>query len=237
MKVAVIILCVLALLFGAGAYYFYSQASKATAEFDRLNGANKELAFQISKLEEEKASIVQELEQKISDISRSKEEEVAKVKGTYDELVEGMKQEIEDGKIKITRLADRLSVSMVDKILFPSGEAEVTPEGVKVLERVGKVLKNTTNKVIRVEGHTDNVPISSKLIKKYPTNWELSNARATNVVRFLQEKVGIESARLEAVGLAEFHPIASNETVEGRSQNRRIEIILLPDIKDVKVEK
>jgi chemotaxis protein MotB len=237
MKVALIIVAILAVLFGAGAFYFFNQAGKARAEFDRLNGANKDLTFQISKLEGEKAAVVKELEQKISDISRAKEEEVAKVKGTYDELVEGMKQEIEDGKIKITRLADRLSVSMVDKILFPSGESEVTPEGVKVLERVGKVLKNTTNKVIRVEGHTDNVPISSKLVKKYPTNWELSNARATNVVRFLQEKVGIESTRLEAVGLSEFHPIASNETAEGRSQNRRIEIILLPDIKDVKPEK
>lgn len=237
MKVTVIILCILALLFGAGGYYFYNQTNKAAAEHDRLNGVNKELTFQISRLEQEKATIVAELEQKITEISLAREEEVAKVKGTYDELVEGMKQEIEDGKIKITRLADRLSVSMVDKILFPSGESEVTPEGVKVLERVGGVLKNTTNKVIRVEGHTDNVPISSKLVKKYPTNCELSNARATNVVRFLQDNVGIEPVRLEAVGLSEFHPIASNETAQGRSQNRRIEIILLPDIKEVQAEK
>lgn len=96
-----------------------------------------------------------------------------------------MKEEIEQGQIKITKLVDRLSVSMVDKILFPSGRAEITPEGLKVLERVGNILKNTKDKVIRVEGHTDNIPISGKLQKVYPTNWELSSARATNVVCFL----------------------------------------------------
>jgi chemotaxis protein MotB len=140
-----------------------------------------------------------------------------------------MKNEIEQGQIKITQLADRLSVSMVDKILFPSGEAELTPEGIKVLERVGNVLKNTSNKIIRVEGHTDNVPIHPRLQKQYPTNWELSTARAANVVRFLQEKVGIEPERMQVIGLSEYQPVATNKTVSGRSKNRRIEITLLPE--------
>ncbi len=232
MKIVMIIVIILAIALAAGVFYFFDANGKISAKLDETLGQNKELTFKNEKVEEEKAAVVSELEQKISEISREKEEEIAKLKGTYDELVQDMKQEIEDGKIKITRMADRLSVSMVDKILFPSGEAEVTPEGIQVLERVGNVLKNTKNKIIRVEGHTDNVPISSKLIQKYPTNWELSNARATNVVRFLQDKVGIEPERLEAVGLAEFHPIASNETAEGRSQNRRIEIILLPQVQE-----
>jgi chemotaxis protein MotB len=67
------------------------------------------------------------------------------------------------------------------------------------------------------------------LVRQFPTNWELSTARATNVVRFLQEKTGIEAARLQAVGLSEFHPVASNNAEKGRSQNRRIEIALLPE--------
>jgi chemotaxis protein MotB len=144
-----------------------------------------------------------------------------------------MKAEIDQGQVTITKLADRLSVSMVDRILFPSGEAEITPAGLKVLQRVGNVLKNAENKVIRVEGHTDNVPISDKLADKFPTNWELSTARASNVVRFLEEKVAIDPARLEAVGLSEFHPVASNATAQGRSRNRRIEIALLPDLREV----
>ena len=118
---------------------------------------------------------------------------------------------------------------MVDKILFPSGEAEITPEGLEILERVGNVLKNTQDKMIRVEGHTDNVPIHPNLQDKFPTNWELSTTRATNVVRFLQERVGIKGVLLHAVGLSEYHPVASNSTSAGRSQNRRIEINLLPE--------
>jgi len=236
MKVAMIVVSIVAIALASAGFYFFTEKGKMATKLDETLGLNKELTFQTEKLEEEKSAVVKELEQKISEISREKEEEIAKLKGTYDELVLDMKQEIEDGKIKITRMADRLTVSMTDKILFPSGESEVTSEGIEVLNRVGNVLKSTKNKIIRVEGHTDNVPISSKLIKKYPTNWELSNARATNVVRFLQEKVEIEPERLEAVGMAEFHPVASNETVEGKSQNRRIEIILLPLIQETPQE-
>ena len=97
-----------------------------------------------------------------------------------------------------------------------------------MLERVGEVLKQMDNHIVRVEGHTDNATIRGRLAQKYPTNWELSTARATNVVRFLQETTGIDPARLEAVGLGEHHPLASNDTKEGMAQNRRIEIALLP---------
>jgi chemotaxis protein MotB len=146
----------------------------------------------------------------------------------HEELVKELQTEIDNKEIQITQLADRLSVSMVDKILFPSGEAEITPAGLKVLERVGNIIKNVQDKIIRIEGHTDNVPIHPRLQKQFPTNWELSTARATNVLRFLQEKVGMDPIRLQAVGLSEYHPLATNETAAGRSQNRRIEIALLP---------
>ncbi len=223
-KLMVTLLVIAGIILGGLCYYFYDLNKKAKAE-------NTDLKFSIQKLEKEKVVITKKLEEKIASISNEKEEEIDKLKGTYDELVADMKTEIEQGQIKITQLVDRLSVSMVDKILFPSGRAEITPEGLKVLERVGKVLKNTKNKIIRVEGHTDNVPISpsSNLKKIYPTNWELSSARATNVVRFLQETVEIEPSRLRAVGMSEYHPIASNETLEGKGQNRRIEITLIPE--------
>ncbi|MBW1814167.1 MAG: flagellar motor protein MotB [Deltaproteobacteria bacterium] len=222
-KFMVTLLAMAAIVLGGFSYYFYDLNKKAETK-------NAGLSFRIDKLEKEKVLIAKQLEEKIKSISKDKEVEIDKLKGTYDELVGDMKTEIELGQIKITQLVDRLSVSMVDKILFPSGRAEITPEGLKILERVGKVLKNTKDKIIRVEGHTDNVPIlsGSKLKEIYPTNWELSSARATNVVRFLQEKVEIEPTRLRPVGMSEYHPVASNETPEGNSQNRRIEITLIP---------
>ena len=194
------ILIVIALVFAGAAYYFYD--GKTTAET--------------------------ELESKVDSLSKEKEKEIAQLKGTYNEFAARLKKEIAQGQIKIIQLSDRLSVIMVDKILFPSGEAEITPEGLIVLERIGDVLKNTKNKTIRVEGHTDNVQINKQLKKKYSTNWELSTARATNVVRFLQENIGIEAKLLQPIGLSEYHPVASNETPDGRSENRRIEIALLP---------
>lgn len=230
MKVTVIILSILSLGLAGNSYYFYDAKTKVQHEVEDLRSTKEELTFKVNNLEEEKTKIADELEAKISDLSKEKEEEIAKLKGTYDELVANMNNEIEQGQIKITQMADRLSVSMVDKILFPSGEAQITPDGVKVLERIGKVLKNTQGKIIRVEGHTDNVPIHPRLQKEFPTNWELSTARATNVVRFLQEKSGIDDVRLQAIGMSEYHPVASNETVSGRSKNRRIEIALLPEL-------
>lgn len=230
MKVAAIILGALALILAGATYFFYADGAKARLEMKRAQDAQTDLAYKVVDLEGQKAAMAAELEAKVADVSKQKEEEIAKLRETYDQLTAGMKEEIEQGQVKITQLADRLSVSMVEKILFPSGQADITPRGLKVLERVGSVLKNTKGKVIRVEGHTDNVPITGELTKTYPTNWELSTARATNVVRFLQEKTGIEPERLQAVGMSEYRPVASNKTPAGRAQNRRIEIALMPEL-------
>jgi chemotaxis protein MotB len=229
MKVGMIVAAALALVMAGAAYFFYSSGARAKMELKRSHDAQTDLAYKVVDLEAQKAAVSAELESKLAEASKQKEEEIARLKETYDQLAAGMKEEIEQGQVKITQLADRLSVSMVEKILFPSGQADITPKGLKVLERVGAVLKNTKGKVIRVEGHTDNVPITGELTKTYPTNWELSTARATNVVRFLQEKAGIEPARLQAVGMSEFRPVASNQTPAGRAQNRRIEIALMPE--------
>jgi chemotaxis protein MotB len=231
MKVATILSMVVAVLLAGATWYYHSSATSAQQERDDLKNAREELLVRVSNLEQEKAAVASRLETQIASLSKEKEQEIDRLRSTYDTLLTDLKSEIEQGQITITKMADRLSVSMIDKILFSSGEADITAEGIKVLGRVGSVLKNTEKKVIRVEGHTDNVPISSRLVEKFRTNWELSTARANNVVRFLQDKVGISPARLEAVGLSEFHPVATNTTVTGRSQNRRIEIALLPDLR------
>jgi chemotaxis protein MotB len=138
-----------------------------------------------------------------------------------------MKAEVAKEQITITELKGKLTVDVLEKILFDSGEAEVKPEGLEVLQRVSDVLKNVKDKAIRVEGHTDNIPIKGQLIKKYSTNWELSAARAINVAKYLQQQ-GLDPTLLSATAFGEYKPVASNDTSEGRAKNRRIAIILLP---------
>ncbi len=169
-----------------------------------------------------------ELSREMERLAREKEEVVSRLKSTYDNLVKDLQQEIKQGEIKITQIKDKLSVNMVEKILFDSGKAEIKPKGKEVLKKVGDILKKVTDKQIRIEGHTDNVPIGPGLQAKYPTNWELSTTRATTVARFLQDKAEIDPKLLVAAGYSEYRPIAGNDTDEGKAQNRRIEIVLLP---------
>ena len=127
----------------------------------------------------------------------------------------------------ISELKGKLTVNMVDSILFDSGKAEVKKGGLEVLGKVISILKDVKDKAIRIEGHTDNVQISERLAKRYPTNWELSAARAINVTRYLQAE-GIDPGQLAAVAYGEWKPVGANDTEEGRAKNRRIEIILVP---------
>lgn len=156
-----------------------------------------------------------------------KSKEVEATSNTYKDLLKEMKGEIAKGQITITELKGKLTMDVVDKILFDSGEAQVKQEGLEVLQRVVDILKNVKDKNIRVEGHTDNVQIAGRLVKKYPTNWELSQARALNVTKYLQQQ-GIDPQILSATAFGEYKPIADNSTPEGRAKNRRIAIILLP---------
>jgi chemotaxis protein MotB len=188
-----------------------------------LDGENTSLKETAAKLES--SNVV--LQKDIDNLKKSKEEEVRSVKKAHEDLLQEMKAEVAKEQITITELKGKLTVDVLEKILFDSGEAEVKPEGLEVLQRVSDVLKNVKDKAIRVEGHTDNIPIKGQLAKKYPTNWELSAARAINVTRFLQ-KQGIDPAVLSSTAYGEYKPIADNNTSEGRAKNRRIAIILLP---------
>jgi len=170
--------------------------------------------------EAEKASLEQE--------RAAKEAEIQRLTKTHEDLTKSLEAEIAKGDIKIRQVRDRLTINMVDRVLFDSGQAKVKPAGLKVLKQVSDILKKVADKQIRIEGHTDNVPIRGKLKERYPTNWELSTARATNVVRYLIEDGGVDQVNLAAVGYADTRPVASNDGEEGRTTNRRIEITLYP---------
>lgn len=201
-------------------------------QHDALTRARTDLEKRVAELEHETADLTA-LNNRLSSDVQSKDEELAKLKVTYDALEQKMKAEIGAGDIRLTNVGGRLQVDLVDKILFDSGDATISKRGEEVLSRVGQVLATIRDKQIQVSGHTDTQRISEKIAAQFPTNWELSVARATNVTRFLQEKAGVPSPLLVASGYGEFHPVASNATPQGRARNRRIEILLTPIIQPV----
>jgi chemotaxis protein MotB len=140
-----------------------------------------------------------------------------------------MRRALESKEVTISELQGKLTVNILDRILFDSGEAQLKPEGHEVLKKVAAVLAQYPLRQIHVIGHTDNVPIGPTFRAKYPTNWELSTARATAAVRFLVEQAGVDPLRLGAVGYGEFRPVADNASSEGRARNRRIAIVILSD--------
>jgi chemotaxis protein MotB len=130
------------------------------------------------------------------------------------------------GQIVITRQDNTIVIRLPNQLLFPSASADLRPEALALLGVAGTVIAEAPYQV-RVEGHTDNVPVGTE---RYPTNWELSSARATAVLRYLIEHAGVDAGRAFAAGFAEYRPVASNDTPEGRALNRRADIVLLyPD--------
>ncbi len=172
-----------------------------------------------------------ELQALVDELSKSKRKleaakaELEKKSGEYEQLATALQGEIEAGRIELMELRGRTTVKMKDKILFASGSATIGADGRAALKKVAEALRGVQGKAIRVEGHTDNVPTGSS--GPFPTNWELSSARSLAVVRFLQES-GVDPTRLSGVGFGEFQPIQPNDTPEGKSLNRRIEIVLVP---------
>lgn len=235
---------------GYGAYWGFSERTKWKAKAEVAEGkarealvAGESLHSQLATLQAEKDTLESDKEALVTArdfLAKSVEEkssELATLKGTADELKEKMKDEIAKGDIQLTESGGKLRVGLVDKILFDSGEASVSKRGEGVLARLGAVLASIEDRQIQVSGHTDNTPISDKLKQQFPTNWELSVARATNVVRFLQEKAGVPAERLVATGYGEYQPIAKNQTAAGRAKNRRIELLLTPSLAPKRISK
>jgi len=142
----------------------------------------------------------------------------------YDSVMGDLQKEVSDGLLTITRYKNRLTLGVADQILFDSAKASLKPDGKAVLIAVGKALLKT-GKIICVMGNTDNVPLDKNAA--YANNWELSTARATTVVIFLQDRCGLDPTRLVAEGRGEWAPVAPNDSAENRQKNRRIEISLL----------
>lgn len=187
-------------------------------EVANLQQEKTSLQQQIAALEEQKTT----LEEQKTTLQTSSEQRQAQ----YNALVQKLSTEVQQGQLKVRQYQNMLSVDVAEQIFFDSGRAALKGSGKAVLKKVGEALKSYEDKIIRVAGYTDNVPIAKSMQNVYPTNWELSVARATNVVRYLQD-VGVSPERMVASGRGEYAPVASNDTAEGRQKNRRIEIMLI----------
>jgi len=201
--------------------------TKDKSELEQVLKAKSDtLSKNVSDLRQ-KAADLQEENRKLSDeiatLQKAKEEKVKEVSSTYEHLLENMKSEIAQGQVTISELKGKLTVNMEAAILFDSGKADVKPDGIAILLKMVPTLKEVKDKSIRIEGHTDNVPIRSA---QFPSNWELSAARAINVAKYLQQQ-GLDPTSLSAAAFSEFRPVADNATKEGRAKNRRIEITLV----------
>jgi chemotaxis protein MotB len=203
-----------------------------------LEKTGENLELERSILDDERIKLIDDLEslrvgnealQLDLEVERARREateaEARELNTTYAGLIEELEQEVTSGKLEIHRLEGRLQVRALDQILFSTGSTVIRAEGREVLAHVAEQIRVLGGHRVSVEGHTDTVPISSE---RFPSNWELSAARAAGVARFLVEN-GLDPAKVTAAGRGEFHPIAPNDSREDRARNRRIEIVLVPE--------
>lgn len=160
------------------------------------------------------------LKQELSELERAKQE-----------LERQLKREINDKEVSIEMLEKGLVITFVSEVLFDSGKANLKTDSFGKLDKIAGVLQTTVRDLkVGIEGHTDNVPIKHS---GWKSNWELSAARAMSVLHYLVDKQGIDPSRVSGTGYGEFHPVASNDSKEGRQKNRRVEIVILPNtVKD-----
>lgn len=219
-----------------------SQAKQRIAELERqLTGKDQELGA-LKNAAGDRDRLVADLaaaKQRASDLEGEiarRDREMAGLKGALDQqktslaeakddLSKLLRAEVSKGNVTMKQLGDQLTLGLATTLLFDSGEATLKPGGSDVLNRIGRVLKNYPDRSIHVAGHTDNVPIRGKLAKTYPTNTELSQARAESARQALIAG-GMSGEKVVAEGHADSRPIASNSTAEGRQKNRRVEIVV-----------
>lgn len=165
---------------------------------------------------------------KLRQVATLDREQIERILRAQEQLEQGLGEYLNAEQLGLKRDKQRLTLELSNRILFASGKATIKREGLEVLRNLGRILKERMNQLeIQIGGHTDNVPVRGRS-GPLADNWGLSAARAVTVVRFFETEVGIDATRMSAVGYGEHRPVSGNETRDGRSQNRRIEIVLLP---------
>jgi len=168
---------------------------------------------------------IRDLSAQLDQIRTSKSAEAQQLKEARDLLEQRLKKELAEKQVKLEMAERGLVLTFVDEVLFDSGKAIVRSEAQGALEKVASVIREkVADRDIGIEGHTDNEPIKHS---GWKSNWELSTTRATAVLHFLEDK-GVSPRRLVAKGYGEYRPVTSNDTSQGRQENRRVEIVIEP---------
>ncbi len=170
---------------------------------------------------------------------RSDVQKIEELSGQLDELNRAkrlleasLNKEIQDKQVRLEMMEKGLVITVVGDLLFDSGKAKIRNEAYSVLDKVSSILKESVPQFnVGIEGHTDNQPIRHS---GWKSNWELSSARALSVLHYLAREKGVSPDRLSAIGYGEYHPVASNDIKEGRQSNRRVEIVILPQLTKVR---
>lgn len=232
----------LAVVAGAVAFGKYeylptrAEAERLRAELRDASGREKQLATKLAAADAQKAELAEKEKRLWGRLAQSEAEKdklEAELKSVQSDLQAILEPQITAGNVSIRRRGNELVVELSDQILFESGRADLNEAGQKVISQVAGSLAASKNHTIQVGGHTDHQRVVNPATQeRFPTNWELSTARATNVVRFLEERGKIPGSRLVAAGYSQFRPVASNATEQTRQKNRRIELLLLPTRRD-----
>jgi chemotaxis protein MotB len=162
----------------------------------------------------------------LQDLIKAQKDVMDKLKNSIADAL----MEYKNDELSVYKKDGNVYVSLEEKLLFKSGSDVVDPKGVEALKSLAKVLNNTGDIAVVIEGHTDDVPIKTKQFKD---NWDLSTARATSILRILTIENGFDPKRITASGKGEYHPVKPNDTEEGRAGNRRTEVILSPNLNEI----
>ena len=218
---------ILALLL-AVSLWFWSASRVDHREMDDLRAKLEETSTNLSNAQAENQKNqdqITALQSQVAELEKEKEKVAQQAKGLEGEL----RADLESKDVTISKLQGKLTVNILDRVLFDSGEAVLQPAGQAVMQKIGAILAKHPEIKIHVIGHTDNVPIRPGSRGRFTSNWELSTERALAAVHSLTEQAGVDPHRVGAVGYGEYRPIADNATAEGRAKNRRIAITILPD--------
>jgi chemotaxis protein MotB len=209
------------------------------AQLASLNADYSDLTARYSKLSQTAGNLGNALNDKNATLSEKEAQlrNLQSILRRQDSILNALNNSVKDAllgfspdELSIEMKNGKVYVSMSDKLLFKSGDATVEKKGREALQKLAAVLNKNPDISISVEGHTDNVPIKTIV---YKDNWDLSTARANNVIRLLSEEYGMDPHRLTASGRGEYYPVADNGTVEGKAKNRRTEIVLSPKLDEL----